>query len=504
MGFLEALVDMGKVVGVSGKGIFKYASPLGKPSDFVLLRVHLSVEDKDGMPLQVVDVTDVDVKEIDDWSEQDFVAKLPFVKTNANASYQMMPFLNISKLKNKVVEQIPEIPFEKVVVDGKVADTIDGKKTKNFMLPNLVKRMLWALEEEGGLSSGSTKKIYEALRAKGYEVMKDILADKNLKKKKVVVVLGVSDNGTFLYPSEVKAFVAFFEGKMEEKLARERQKMEGKKTGGGLSSEHICPICGNPATKKLSEVIKFATLDKPGFIHMMRDQTYANFYICDECYQHMLKAVSYIERQLTVKKYLPGLEMWIVPEVFTDSENVRKAVIEKVADIVAENDKILNIRKGTETSIWKALAGLGGSVVLHILFVRRQNQKVEVRLMLEDVPPSRLEHIASVYAETLKKKGVDYLPTLDNLMMRIRQFFVKYLTLPGSKDKSFALDKVLATYAALLMNERLNISMVKEYALKSVVNLSGQEHPESRLKELMDISTELVDVGLKLEEVRHV
>ncbi len=439
MGLLEALTRIGELeieqkysdIGEGPlKEVYEYASPISDPARTLVVRVWLDATDPQAVPLEVRGVAKIDVIDMDTMDLKTLIRKMPYIPSNANSTYQLMPMLLIGKPKPKSLREesgkLKGRNFSDIVKkkrDKSGAEKLEVEKSyKNMLVPKLFRRVLLDLENEGFLVSDSSEKIYTGLLTEGiYETLESIASNMSSKKKsagdpdgvmrkdQVVILFGVKDhNGNFLYPTEVRAFYEFALH-VFPKLVRVY------KTG------QMCSVCGlNPAVHKLSDVLKFATVDKPGFLPLFREE-FASIYVCEKCYKKIKRGIEYVSNRLSINDLLSGVDVWVVPEVIGGDKDTLADVLYRIERLFGE--EMTGTTSGKERKLWSRLAEVGSSMVFHLVFVRSVQAKLEVRAVIEDVPPSRLARLGELY-ETIRRSvfgdtGVSYGKKIDALLIDI-------------------------------------------------------------------------------------
>ena len=258
------------------------------------------------------------------------------------------------------------------------------------------------------------KKINQVLRDKEPEIIDAIinkLANLNLPRKdKKFLTVKLEGGKKFLgtYDFFRKA-VGYF--------ANEKSKKSS-------ASGNVCSVCGiqrdNVSGK--TDVFKFYTIDKPGFIAGGFNEPLAwkNFPVCDECKALLEKGRGFIDSKLNFRFY--GLSYTLIPRILTSTDDVLEEIINILSDsaqTVSLKDRIKKRITSDENEILEFLADKRDVLTLNFLFLQRQQSAERILLLIEDVFPSRIRAIFNA------KNEVDNVFNEDFNFGKIRTFFSK-------------------------------------------------------------------------------
>ena len=302
MGFLQAMWALGGVEG--GKGLEPFlVLPLEREGRVV--RVHLKVEDPRAAPLNVLGLEKVDLGDFQPEPEM----KLKYLFRNRVGSAAPWGFSPLHKMgkpkanKDKLREEL----------FGKEAD---WRKDKDSHLYKIKNKLLLDYEAEGALVKGSVDRIMTELESK----IEDVLDDLDPKQSHLIL-FGVADQGAFLYPGEVPAFVNYF----KDKLAASLQSKGTKNKAKTKKAEQRCAICGTKDSDftSLNKVFKFSTDDKVNFIYGLdKERSETVFPICLSCLERTSGGRDRTERKLVNTTLLPGMRLWAIPEAVGEAEGI--------------------------------------------------------------------------------------------------------------------------------------------------------------------------------------
>lgn len=169
----------------------------------------------------------------------------------------------------------------------------------------------------------------------------------------------------------------------------------------------LCNISGKVVYgQALSQHFKFYTLDKPGYIAGGFHENHAakNAPICMDCFLKVGEGVNLISNDLV--RTLGGQQYWLIPkfhnridesnavDVMSLVEDINTQKAEEAVDTI--NFQALNRWETVQSEIPEALAKDEFPVSYNFFFFKKQTGKSiphEVKLLIEDVQPSRLHVI---------------------------------------------------------------------------------------------------------------
>jgi CRISPR-associated protein Csh1 len=447
VGFLDAVYTIGKTY--SKTGSFEYTDYLSLPMDpnkaVKVIRIHLEVEDVNEIPLKIKAVSKVSLSDYmsgdldeTEWKERFLYREPP----GSNTMWRYTPIHKIGKPKKNEEENLKTI-----------TDSIEKIKTT----------ILNDLESSGYISEGSTEVILNYLKDNTDEILKLF----NDTKSSYIIVFGIEWNADFLYPGQVKAFREYFTSKLKDKL----ETSKGKK---GESNIENCSFCSKADStgnySNLAEVFKFATFDKPSFIPgTLKKNSLKVFPICSECLRYFLNGVTSIERNFSENRVIPKINIWVIPEMFDNSQNKLDRSLKKLAKKYISEDQHESeerlIEDMTNPEIWEDELS---TMLLHILFIEPNNAQRRILHMAEDVPPTHIRNLSKLLNEMLKRFGE---VLIKNSKMSLSSFFsLIYRTLQdlsgkADNDKEMMKDYAIGIIAKLLNKESVNIREFKNLTI---------------------------------------
>ncbi len=193
---------------------------------------------------------------------------------------------------------------------------------------------------------------------------------------------------------------------------------------GRSSAEHICSLCGRKTRvsgRALSEVFKFYTIDKPGFISggFKEELAWKNNPICKSCKRYLEVGKRFLE-DFSTFRFCDHLRYVLIPKFITGERKVIEEVlvmIEKGSHRIKVEGKKLAKLTEDERDIMELLSKEKDILTLDYLFLRQEQSAERILLLIQDILPSRLHSIFQAKRETDRKLDIDF-----NFSM-VRRFF---------------------------------------------------------------------------------
>lgn len=343
-----------------------------------------------------------------------------------------------------------------------------------------------AIEKEEIRADNDVKKtiigVFQILEAERESISKDISKKIDIIPKKTKRFLTLKINGRYL--GEYEIFI-----KCYDHFAEERRK---KSLNIG-----VCSICAEP-DKEVSgktDVFKFYTIDKPGFITggFNAEDAWKNYPVCKECSQYLESGRDYIEKNLNFKFY--GFNYLLIPRLLLHDSYE----LEKILNLFAESKKEISLRRKTvkritddDQEILETLTELGDLLTLNFLFLQIQQSAERILLLIEDVFPSRIKRIFE--AKTKIDEIFDDGRGLQFTFGIIRTFFSK----SDNKKKTNDLDKY---FLDIVRNIFTGAKLDKSFLIKFFMpvirrDLLKEDYPISSAKKALMILMFLDFLGI--------
>ena len=201
------------------------------------------------------------------------------------------------------------------------------------------------------------------------------------KKTRKFLTLKINDK----YPGQYQ----IFKKSIEDMDERRRKKS---------LSIGTCSICGSP-DKEVSgttDVFKFYTIDKPGFIAggFKESDAWKNYPVCSDCKLSLERGKKFIEEHLNFKFY--GLNYLLIPVLIIGDQALFKEIVTKLVG-TKQNFSLKEDTKrrltDDEREILDDLSSMNDTLAINILFLQRQQSAERILLLIEDVLPSRLKRL---------------------------------------------------------------------------------------------------------------
>jgi CRISPR-associated protein Csh1 len=449
MGFLNAVYGLGMLMQQRNKesdladviNFLQLPHPLGEVEErrARVIRIWLKVADPDAQTLDIQGIGTIDLRDYPGFDNEDRIKEHYLYRkpVGSAAQWSFSPIYKLGK-------------GEKDGRDLLLGDgcTID----KNSRFYKLRKVVLQHFEDMGCFTSGSVERIMAELVDRVDEI-----ADRwKEKKRSYLLIFGVDRRETFLYPGQIPAFIAYFKNKLA-------LTSDGGRDKPATPLVYQCALCGDLSSKvnTMDKVFKFATFDKDSFLPGARDGVGVKEKtgpVCSTCYALLSAGKTEMENKFINLKTLPGINLYIVPEIYSDNSRRLRNVSEKTKRFLANGVKF-------ETEVFEYLAEQGDGLIYHFLFTELNNAQVKVHFLIEDVPPTRLNHLWRLWEQTCKTyRGSDAVEERKvSLDQAFRQVVAIILALAGKseQDKKAMRDKALQIIGALLNNESVDVLGLK-------------------------------------------
>jgi len=466
LGFINAVFDLGKLESEKAKtrggGADVIDDYLQLPMPIIedeakrgkVIRVWMKVEsdesanDPETKELNVSGISRMDL--VDYWagSEEDDEKKRRYLyrdPVGSNTSWGFSPIYKLGPAKADV---------RKEMLGENDQWATDDKSRFN----KLEKRVLSDYEKTGCFSRGSKERIMKDLE-KQIGRLSELWAD---KKRSYLLLFGIDQGGSFLYPGEVPAFRYYFSSKLEKSLS-----------GGGATGS--CALCGSSGTMlNLDKIFKFATFDKVSFLPGAADGQGVKervFPVCGGCLPALSRGREVLDSSFLDGKTIPGLKIYVVPELLLGQEGL-EMVSKKTRDFIKTGI-------GIEEPIFRRLSRLDNSIIFHFLFWEKNQAQERLHLMVEDVPPSRLKKLGDIWVKCYRTylwnsyENPDFDENKITLDQAIKNIFGVLSGLAGKseQDKAVMRDRTIGILGRLLGGEIIDILEVKKLMVSRFAGL---------------------------------
>ncbi len=447
MGFLQAIEQLGSME--RGGGLDPYLKfPFDKEGK--IFKIYLNVADPSADVLDIQGIKKIELSDHKNATEM----KLKYLyreKAGANVTWGFSPIHFIGKPRKN-----PEKNRELLL-----GDTGSWDKNRKSHFHKICNRLLRDYEKEGAFTEGSVDRIMADM-----ENEVEVILENWASNESHLIIFGADQDGDFLYPGEIPAFVDYFQNKLQQSLI-------GKKS---MKISYRCAMCGNVNANMttLSKVFKFATADKvsflPGLDKNMADST---FPICTDCFEKISAGRERIERLYSNSSVIPGLQMWIIPEAVggEDDEQFKNLIVNKM-DQQKIGESLITLGDKREERYLSRLAREGQGLIFHFLFLEKIKAQELVHLMVEDVPPERLaflearwiEAMTSVFGDVSRGRALDW--AIKNLYITLSKYAGQ-----SKGDRIVMRDFTIRTLGKMLRGERLPVATFKGIIVSRAAHL---------------------------------
>lgn len=481
MGFLDAVKALGQMEAERLSGTYEGGErdPFCDIADFLELPMPLSSRqaskvirvwckssniekflDDETIPLDILGIEKIDCVDYGaggDIPDSETVKRKILYRSpvGSNVTWSFTPLYKLGKSKKNRDAVLEELAGEKR----------QWKTNNKSRLFKMKKNVLQAFEEEGAWAEGSLERLIKDIEKKLDDVA-DLWIEAN---SSTILVFGFkSPSSEFLWPGDIPGYRKYFLGKIRPI----RSPKARKKTP--TLEPWFCASCsslmsGEIVSANVSDVFSFATFDKPGFlpgVSKSGDSSAALrkvWPLCRSCYGLLSRGRSYIEQNYMRGDIVPGLNLFVVPELVTSGSQLSH--VDSNAHIFLKNGIKM------EERLFQYLAKQGNSLVFHFLFWEKNKAQELVHLMIEDVPPTRLKRLELKWKETTEafpfssksEQMIDQRSSLDFAFKSLLRFFLSSSKNDG--EKKWLKNKALAVWGKLLGGKCVDVSEVKSLAV---------------------------------------
>lgn len=289
----------------------------------------------------------------------------------------------------------------------------EAKKTFEIKILSWFKNYhsLGLISQEEQIFLNRLKSIIEEAKSKAIADLEETLSGLN-KKNKTLLTLKIKSDGKWLYIGDFPVFKKLLEGIIGEKAA-----------GGAGEEQNYCSLCHEKKTVSgNTDVFKFYTIDKPGFITggFCDKAAWKNFPVCMDCKLDLEEGKKFLENNLQFNFY--GSRYSLIPKLMLGDVESKEEIIERLVEAKKElslKDRAQARISNDNEEILEEIARQRDVLTVNLLFVQRMNSAERIVLLIEDIFPSQIRDIFKA------KEVTDELFDDTFNFGRIRDFFAK-------------------------------------------------------------------------------
>lgn len=490
MGMVSALLEIGRALG-GDELECAVKMPLASGME---IRVWLDVEDPRKSPLQVRGVARVDSEPIRAEKKRRYLYRDP---DGSNFSFCYSPVVRMQKKELSFDEAYRKKLETKVLAEFEPSRSPkEGRgKGKKSSAGELVQ--VFAL--------GSVVRILEGLETRQGELVrlaKEVLTEAKKKNLSFVLVFGIKDNSedkeTFLYPGDPPVeslFSKYF-----------WSKIRASRSGGAKAS---CALCGKEEEHavNLDRVFTFATFDKKSFLPGGQDRPEKVFPLCGECLRWLFRGRNHADAVFREDRLARPLHVTVVPELFGVGSGMDFPQLEK------KTKDFLDTGLGNADLVFETLLARDDVLVYHFLFWEPVQAQERIHLLVEDVPPLRLQRIfgawrrsCEVFFRAGSASGREKAAfEAQSLSSGLRFLFVVLSDFAGKSknDRAALRDLALSLAGKLLSGERVDPVALKGFFCARLPGiLTDPDVPTQKKCSLLRRAERLVDFLARADEAR--
>jgi len=486
MGFLQAVSSLGTLDIKEGQE--DYISFLEPPfeqketkSPNYVIQIGLKVKDKNADILSVLGIASIDCIAYPGMKPDDILQTYLYKSTTGNVSQSYTPLFRLGKPENSKIEFVSHVDKKKSKSALKDEDSNiffekgNWKSDKDSRFFKIRKTVLQNYENEHIFENGNTDLIMNELENN----VDRLIECWSEKKSSYIMVFGIDDNGRFLYPGEINAFLSYFKNKIASMMGEGTAEIKSKEKNSVKKTNPVfehCSLCDSETTQKntLDKLFPFATFDKESFLPGTKDKNGADkkvFPICSDCSIQIVAGIRKMESTFKDMRVVPGYILYVIPELIGAGEKLETAS-SKTQDFLKTGIK-------TEERTFKNLLKADEYLVYHFLFIEENQAQQRIHFMIEDVPPSRIKKLQNQWKGACKSWERSEKQNDDNKS-----------TEPGNRLDEFSLDyafqQIYYMFRDLAGKSEQEQKFMREEALQVIAKLLNQEYIETkRIKTVM-------------------
>lgn len=211
------------------------------------------------------------------------------------------------------------------------------------------------------------------------------------KNESCVITLAIEENGKLKYIGEYEEFKNLL-----IELIKETYKEVCKE-------DHICSICGEKKDEvygnALSQIFKFYTLDKPGYIAggFNKFDAWKNAPVCLECALKVEEGKKFLDEHKSLSPKMGGMQYYLIPKFIFGQEEA-KEIMEHFFTTTSHPEETLKNKSlerisNDENELLDVFKEYKDFLTFNFLFYEKTNSAFKINLLIEDILPSRINII---------------------------------------------------------------------------------------------------------------
>ncbi len=442
MGMLNALLDIGKVLG----GDELECATKMPLSSGVEIRIWLDVEDPAARPLRVRGVARVDFARIRADRKRSYFFR---AQEGSNFHFCYSPVVRM---------QLKELSFDEPY-RNKLATRVLG----DLESPNCDKGNPSVGPAVQVFEQGSVARIMKGLQERRDELIrlgKDLLDEgkRNEQKVSFLLVFGVQAGDRFAYPGDPPIrplFCDYFWFKLGSVLSK-----------GGRAR---CALCGEEEEHavNLDQVFAFATFDKKSFLpggYNASGTPEKVFPLCRGCLRWLTRGKDHADALFRDDRTAHPLHLTVIPELFGYGPGLGRRTLE------AKTKDFLETGLTNASGLSEVLLEQDDVLAYHFLFWEQIKDQERIHLMVEDVPPLRLARLlyawkrsCLMFPEIRRSRATMGPGERQSLSEGMRFVFgvLGSFAEKNKQDQKALRDLALAVTGKLLHGERVDLAPIK-------------------------------------------
>lgn len=288
-------------------------------------------------------------------------------------------------------------------------------------------------------------------------------------------------------------------------LVRLINEFEKKKNLEVSATNKRCSVCGKEKTRvygNMSDIFKFSTIDKPGFIAggFYESIAWKNYPLCLDCKSELESGKNFMYSKLS-QRFVYGLDYILVPKLLIG----KSETLDEILSIFSDANKLISLKEkvkkritNDENEVLDIIKDENDVLTLNFLFMERKSgssSAEKILHLIEDIFPSRIRKIFD------EKDNVDKIVNDNFNFGKIREFFSK----SDVGKKNYDLDKYfLEIVDKVFRGIKIDFSFLTRFFMMRIRNkFINDDYYNIAIKNAIMCTLFFENLGLiKFEEVK--